>query len=196
LFGLSWDQIILILLAALFLLGPERIPTAIKWAMDSLRKVRTFAAGAQSEMRSQLGPELDELRRQIAELQSLKEIKELKELRDLDPRRMVGKSILGDEFSGGIKGFLGLTGSGPDSAAEASSGMSAAGGDGAAAAAASAVPQATPTAVQPIPQAQATTEDPVSTPAVTHGAAAERAAADSAAAGSTASAPGSWSDVT
>lgn len=107
-FGLSWDQIILILLAGLFLLGPERIPTAIKWLMDSLRKVRTFAAGAQSEMRSQLGPELDELRRQIAELQSLKELKELRELRDLDPRRIVGKSLLGDEFSGGVKGLLGL----------------------------------------------------------------------------------------
>lgn len=112
--GLSWDQIILVLLAALFLLGPERIPTAIKWLMDSLRKARTFAAGAQSEMRSQLGPELDELRRQIAELQSLKEVKELKELRDLDPRRLIGKSLLGEEFSGGIKGFLGLTGDGID----------------------------------------------------------------------------------
>jgi sec-independent protein translocase protein TatB len=140
LFGLSWDQLILILLAALFLLGPERIPTAIKWLMDSLRKVRTFAAGAQSEMRSQLGPELDELRRQIAELQSLKEIKELKELRDLDPRRMVGKSLLGDEFSGGVKGFLGLTGDGPDSATAAE----------AAAAPAPATPT-TPAAVTPAP---------------------------------------------
>jgi sec-independent protein translocase protein TatB len=90
--------------------------------MDSLRKVRTFAAGAQSEMRSQLGPELDELRRQIAELQSLKEIKELRELRDLDPRRMVGKGLLGEEFSGGIKGFLGLAGEGPDAAAAAAAG--------------------------------------------------------------------------
>lgn len=116
-FGLSWDQIILILLAGLFLLGPERIPTALTWLMDSLKKVRAFAAGAQTEMRSQLGPELDELRRQIAELQSLKELKELKELRDLDPRRMVGKTLLGDEFSGGVKGFLGLTGTGPDAAA-------------------------------------------------------------------------------
>lgn len=118
-FGLSWDQIILVVLAALFLLGPERIPTAMKWGMDGLRKLRTFAAGAQTEMRSQLGPELDELRRQVAELQSLKELKELRELRELDPRRMIGKSILGDEFSGGVKGFLGLTGDGPDSAAAA-----------------------------------------------------------------------------
>ena len=146
-FGLSWDQIILILLAALFLLGPERIPTALKWIMDSLKKVRSFAAGAQSEMRSQLGPELDELRRQIAELQSLKEIKELRELRELDPRRMVGKTILGDEFSGGMKGFLGLNGEGPDAAAAAGGaaavGGSAAGGPAAAQVAGSAPDSAT-----------------------------------------------------
>jgi sec-independent protein translocase protein TatB len=122
LFGLSWDQIILIVLAGLFLLGPERIPTAMKWLMESLRKLRTFAAGAQSEMRSQLGPELDELRRQIAELQSLKELKELRELRDLDPRRMVGKTLLGDEFSGGVKGFLGLNGTTGDGAAGGNNG--------------------------------------------------------------------------
>lgn len=107
-FGLSWDQIILVLLAALFLLGPERIPGAIHWIFDGLRKVREMASGAQSKMRSEMGPELDELRRQVAELQSLKELQELRQLRDLDPRRMVGKSVLGDEFSGGVKGFLGL----------------------------------------------------------------------------------------
>lgn len=123
-FGLSWDQIILILLAGLFLLGPERIPTVLRWVLDSTKKLRSFAAGAQEEMRSQLGPELDELRRQIAELQELKELKdlrELKELRDLDPRRLVGKTLLGDEFSGGVKGFLGLTGDGPSDTVKQSS---------------------------------------------------------------------------
>lgn len=131
-FGLSWDQIILILLAGLFLLGPERIPTAIKWLMDSLRKVRTFAAGAQTEMRSQLGPELDELRRQIAELQSLKELKELRELRDLDPRRIVGKTLLGDEFAGGVKGFLGLDAAAGDGHAASNGAAGANGADSAA----------------------------------------------------------------
>lgn len=169
-FGLSWDQIILILLAALFLLGPERIPTAIKWLMDSLRKVRTFAAGAQSEMRSQLGPELDELRRQIAELQSLKEIKELKELRDLDPRRMVGKGLFGEEFSGGMKGFLGLAGDGPDTATDT------------AAAPPAAAPAASVTAVPAVPAGQV--------------AEADTAPADGPAEGSQSPAAGRWGDVT
>ena len=107
-FGLSWDRIILILIVLVFVLGPERIPTAVNWAMSSLRKVRTMAAGAQAELQTQIGPELDELRRQVADLQSLKELQDLRALRDLNPRTIIGKNILGDEFSGGISGFLGL----------------------------------------------------------------------------------------
>ena len=108
-FGLSWAQIGIILLVGVFVLGPERIPTAVTWVMTSLRKLRTMAAGAQEELRKEIGPELDELRRQVADLQSLKEIQELRELRDLHPKRLIGKGILGDEFSGGISGFLGIT---------------------------------------------------------------------------------------
>ena len=52
--------------------------------------------------------ELDELRRQIADLQSLKELQELRELRELHPKRLIGNTILGQEFSGGVGGFLGL----------------------------------------------------------------------------------------
>ena len=107
-FGLSWGQIAIILLVAVFVLGPERIPTAVNWVMTTLKKARTMAAGAQAELRREIGPELDELRRQVADLQSLKEIQELRDLRDLSPKRLIGKNILGDEFSGGITGFLGL----------------------------------------------------------------------------------------
>ncbi|MET0966452.1 MAG: hypothetical protein ABWZ02_08660 [Nakamurella sp.] len=107
-FGLSWGQIAIIVLVGVFVLGPERIPTAVNWVITSLRKVRTMAAGAQAELRREIGPEIDELRRQVADLQSLKEIQELRDLRDLHPKRLIGKNILGDEFSGGITGFLGL----------------------------------------------------------------------------------------
>jgi sec-independent protein translocase protein TatB len=107
-FGLSWGQIAIIVLVGVFVLGPERIPTAVTWVLTNVRKLRSMAAGAQAELRKEIGPELDELRRQVADLQSLKEIQELRDLRDLHPKRLIGKNILGDEFSGGITGFLGL----------------------------------------------------------------------------------------
>lgn len=128
-FGLSWGQIAIIVLVGVFVLGPERIPTAVTWVLSMMRKARTMAAGAQAELRREIGPELEELRRQVADLQSLKEIQELRDLRDLNPKRLIGKNILGDEFSGGITGFLGLgqplaapTGSAGADAAVAASG--------------------------------------------------------------------------
>ena len=118
-FGLSWGEIIIILVVGVFVLGPERIPVAVRWVTTTLSKVRTMAAGAQEQLRSEIGPELDELRRQVADLQSLKEIQELRSLRDLDPRRMIGKNLLGEEFSGGVTGFLGLDKKNPPTEAEA-----------------------------------------------------------------------------
>ena len=107
-FGMSWGEIIIILAVGMFVLGPERIPVAVKWVGTTLKTVRTMAAGAQEQLRGEFGPELDELRRQIQDLQSLKEIQELRTLRDLNPRSMITKNLLGDEFSGGLSGFLGL----------------------------------------------------------------------------------------
>ncbi len=109
-FGLSWGQIIIIVLVGMFVLGPERIPVAVQWTMDSLKKVRNMAQGAQAQLQKEIGPELEELRRQVAELQSLKEVQELRNLRDLNPRRLIGNTLLGNDgaSSGGIAGFLGL----------------------------------------------------------------------------------------
>ncbi len=107
-FGMSWTEIMIILAVGMFVLGPERIPVAVKWVGSTLRTVRTMAAGAQEQLRGEFGPEIDELRRQIEDLQSLKEIQELRSLRDLNPRSMLTKNLLGDDFSGGVSGFLGL----------------------------------------------------------------------------------------
>lgn len=116
-FGLSWGQITIIVLVGVFVLGPERIPTAVRWVIDGMRKLRTMAAGAQAQLSREIGPELDELRRQIADLQSLKELQDLRELRDLHPKRLIGNTILGEEFAGGgISGFLGLKGAAADGA--------------------------------------------------------------------------------
>ncbi len=115
-FGLSWPEIFIILAVGVFVLGPERIPVAIRWMGETVRKLRGLAANAQSDLRREIGPELDELRRQVADLQSMKEYQELKSLRDLNPKRYLQKNILGDEFSGGMSGFLGLNGSAAEQA--------------------------------------------------------------------------------
>ncbi len=121
-FGMSWAEIIIIVTVGMFVLGPERIPVAVKWFGSTLKTVRTMAAGAQEQLQGEFGPELEELKRQIADLQSLKEIQELRSLRDLNPRALITKNILGDEFSGGFSGFLGLN-QGAGTAAATGSGV-------------------------------------------------------------------------
>jgi sec-independent protein translocase protein TatB len=107
-FGLSWAQIGIIVLVGAFVLGPERIPTAVSFVTKNLQRVRSMAAGAQSDLRREIGPELDELRRQVADLRSLADSQGLRDLQDLHPKRLLSKNLLGDDLPGGITGFLGL----------------------------------------------------------------------------------------
>ncbi len=69
-FGLTWVQIGIIVIVATFVLGPERIPSAVSSALGMIRRARGLMAGTQATLLRDLGPELDELRRQVAELQS------------------------------------------------------------------------------------------------------------------------------
>lgn len=111
-FGLGWGEILIILAVGVFVLGPERIPVAVRWVTETMTKLRGMAANAQSDLAREIGPELEELRRQVSDLQSMKEFQDLKSLRDINPKRYIQKNILGDQFSGGMTGFLGLGGEG------------------------------------------------------------------------------------
>ncbi len=98
-FGLSWGQIGIILLVAVFVLGPERIPTAVAGSLAAVRRLRELVAGAQADTVGQFGPEIAELRRQLAELRSLAG---LAELRELHPDRiMASPARQHDEVPGG-----------------------------------------------------------------------------------------------
>ncbi|WP_442875876.1 Sec-independent protein translocase protein TatB [Amycolatopsis sp. NBC_01488] len=71
-FGLSLEHLLILLIAALFILGPERLPESTRWLAQNVRKIRSFASGAQEQLRSELGPELRELRKPLQDLQSLR----------------------------------------------------------------------------------------------------------------------------
>jgi sec-independent protein translocase protein TatB len=82
-------EMIVLLVAALVILGPERLPGAIKWAFEALRKVREYATGATQHLREELGPEFDELRQPLAQLQ---------QLRGMTPRSVITRHLLdGDD---------------------------------------------------------------------------------------------------
>jgi sec-independent protein translocase protein TatB len=85
-------EIVVLLLAGLFILGPERLPAAAAWVGRSLRKVREFATGARDQLRNEMGPEFDELR---------KPLENLRELRNFDPKRMVTQHLFNDEPTNG-----------------------------------------------------------------------------------------------
>ncbi|MGW7537421.1 twin-arginine translocase TatA/TatE family subunit [Amycolatopsis sp. NPDC054798] len=86
-FGLSIDHIVILLLAGLFILGPERLPEAARWVAQSLNRVRGFAAGTKAQLEAELGPEYQELRKPLQELQSL---------RRANPRAAVTKYLFDD----------------------------------------------------------------------------------------------------
>ncbi|WAC54860.1 Sec-independent protein translocase protein TatB [Gordonia sp. SL306] len=87
--SIGWGEILVLLAAGLIILGPDRLPGAISWTMKSIRQVRDYATGATDQLKDELGPEFDELRKPLSELN---------ELRGMTPRAMVTKHLLdGDD---------------------------------------------------------------------------------------------------
>jgi sec-independent protein translocase protein TatB len=89
--SIGWAEILIIIVAGLFILGPERLPSAAAWLGRNVRKVREYATGAREQLRSEMGDDFDELRKPLQDLQ---------QLRNFDPRRAVTKHLFEDVDSG------------------------------------------------------------------------------------------------
>lgn len=96
--NLGWGEMLLLVVVGLVVLGPERLPGAIRWSIGAVRQARDYLSGATSTLREELGPEFDEIRAPISELQKL---------RGMTPRSALTKhlldgddSILTGEFGG------------------------------------------------------------------------------------------------
>jgi sec-independent protein translocase protein TatB len=85
--SIGWGEILVLVVIGLFVLGPERLPTAAAWLGRSVRQIREYAHGAREQLRSELGPEFETLRKPLEDLRSI---------RDLNPRRMVSRHLLDD----------------------------------------------------------------------------------------------------
>jgi len=60
-FGLTFDKLLIILVIALFLIGPDRLPTVAAQLARLVKTLRGFANGARDRMREEMGPEFDEV---------------------------------------------------------------------------------------------------------------------------------------
>lgn len=87
--NLGWDHLLVLLVVGLVVLGPERLPAAIRWSANTLRQARDYLSGATSNLREEFGPEFDDLRGPLGELQKL---------RAMTPRAALTKHLLdGDD---------------------------------------------------------------------------------------------------
>jgi sec-independent protein translocase protein TatB len=87
--NIGWGEMLVLVIAGLVILGPERLPGAIRWTADALRQARDYLSGATSQLREDLGPEFEDLREPLSELQKL---------RGMTPRAALTKHLLdGDD---------------------------------------------------------------------------------------------------
>ena len=77
---LGWSELVVILLLALFVFGPERLPGLAADAGRALRNARKYVRGVTDDLKTELGPEVGEL-----------------DLASLHPRTFVQKHLLDDD---------------------------------------------------------------------------------------------------
>lgn len=70
--NVGWGEILVLVVIGLVVLGPERLPGAIRWTAGALRQARDYLGDATSQLRDEMGPEFEDLRAPLSELQKLR----------------------------------------------------------------------------------------------------------------------------
>jgi sec-independent protein translocase protein TatB len=83
-FGLSGEKLIILVIIAAFVLGPERLPQYAKQLANLIKSIRRMAEGAKDQLANELGPEYQDL-----------DWKKL-DPRQYDPRRIIREALVED----------------------------------------------------------------------------------------------------
>jgi sec-independent protein translocase protein TatB len=78
--SLGWGEILVLMVLALFVFGPDRLPGMAADAGRSLRKLRLYVKGMTDDLKTELGPELGDV-----------------DLASLNPRTFVQKHLFSDD---------------------------------------------------------------------------------------------------
>ena len=85
--GLTFEKLLVIMLIAVFIVGPDRLPSYAGKLAQLVKSLKQMATGAKERMRDEMGPEFDEV-----------DWKKL-DPRQYDPRRIIRDALLEDENS-------------------------------------------------------------------------------------------------
>ena len=77
--SLGWLEIVVLLIVALLVFGPDKLPSVARDAARTLRELRKMAQGARTQLKSELGPEFADF-----------------DFDSLNPRAFVRKHLLED----------------------------------------------------------------------------------------------------
>ena len=78
--SLGWPEMVTLLVVALLIFGPDKLPSVVKDAAQTLRTVRNMAKDARSQLKTELGPEFSDF-----------------DLDSLNPRSFVRKNLFEDD---------------------------------------------------------------------------------------------------
>jgi sec-independent protein translocase protein TatB len=88
--NVGWGEMLVLLMVGLVVLGPERLPGAIRWTADAVRQAKEYLLNMSNQLREDIGPEFDDLREPLSQLQKY---------RGMTPRAALTKHLLdGDDF--------------------------------------------------------------------------------------------------
>ncbi len=101
-FDIGIGEVAVLLLAALFVFGPERLPQVVAQAARTLRQLRGLAAGARAEITEAIGPELRDMDI-LGTIDSVNPMKDLGDLRGLTPRKLLDSAMNGSDAASAAK---------------------------------------------------------------------------------------------
>jgi sec-independent protein translocase protein TatB len=88
--NIGWGEMLVLVVVGLVVLGPERLPGAMRWSATALRQARDYLSGVTTQVRENIGPEFDGLAEPLSEL---------RKLRGMTPRAALTKHLLDDDDS-------------------------------------------------------------------------------------------------
>ena len=84
-FGLSFEKVLIIVIIAAFLIGPQKLPEYAVQLARAVKSIRKMADSAQARVREEMGPEFEDLDWRKMDP------------RQYDPRRIIREALIDDE---------------------------------------------------------------------------------------------------